>query len=285
MRYSMPLATWRTTSLANIRESKRMSKLLYEVIGVPPTATQEEIEAACMRLGQECNPANRPGDLQSAMRFKEVESAYEVLGHPEKRKQYDETLRSPQQAESRELAPPASKSKHFLGSENWSIGQKAGFVLVLLLVAVGIGSSIQGGSSRPEVAGNGAHAGKSGADAKIRELVTDLLKEQAKRSLKDPSSVQFQALQLFHTTMLTKEGQSLPGGVFTLCGEVNAKNSFGGYVGFRRFVSTAMFSSTTGEAYDGTTDVSIEEPDRSGAYFSFPKYAEDMCQDKVSPSK
>lgn len=44
-------------------------------------------------------------------------------------------------------------------------------------------------------------------------------------SLKDPSSAQFQSV-------FVSRGTS---GARILCGEVNAKNSFGGYVGFKRF--------------------------------------------------
>lgn len=67
-----------------------MSQSLYDAIGVLPSATQEEIEAACIRLGEELNPANKHGNLQAAIRFKEIEKAYEILSNPEKRRQYDE---------------------------------------------------------------------------------------------------------------------------------------------------------------------------------------------------
>lgn len=66
-----------------------MSQSLYDAIGVLPSATQEEIEAACIRLGEECNPANNPGNLQAAVRFKEIEHAYEILSNSGKRQQYD----------------------------------------------------------------------------------------------------------------------------------------------------------------------------------------------------
>ncbi len=50
-------------------------------------------------------------------------------------------------------------------------------------------------------------------------------KEMVVSELKDPSSAQFRGL--FAIT----RGR----GDDTVCGEINAKNSFGGYVGFRRF--------------------------------------------------
>ena len=48
-------------------------------------------------------------------------------------------------------------------------------------------------------------------------------------SLKDPSSVQYK-----NVGIITKKA-----GTKTVCGEYNAKNSYGGYVGFKRFLAPA----------------------------------------------
>lgn len=126
-----------------------MSKSLYEAIGVSPTASQEEIEAACIRLGQEYDPAGKPGNLQAAMLFKEVEHAYEVLGQPEKRKQYDEECRaSPAPKQKIAQTPARPELKPLFGSENWSAGQKVGGILAIFLVIAGVGSNIQESQSK-----------------------------------------------------------------------------------------------------------------------------------------
>lgn len=60
----------------------------YDVLGVKRTATQEEIRVAYRKLARELHPdVNKSPDAQE--RFAEVQSAYDVLGEPDKRAQYD----------------------------------------------------------------------------------------------------------------------------------------------------------------------------------------------------
>ncbi len=65
------------------------SKDPYEILGVPRTATQEEIKKAYRRLAKQYHPDRNPNDKTAEQRFKEVHAAYEVLGDPERRAQYD----------------------------------------------------------------------------------------------------------------------------------------------------------------------------------------------------
>ncbi len=69
-----------------------MAQSLYEVLGVHPSATAEEIEAASIRLGEQHHPDNNKGKLDAAIRFKQIEQAYEVLSDPEKRSAYDRSI-------------------------------------------------------------------------------------------------------------------------------------------------------------------------------------------------
>lgn len=63
----------------------------YEVLGVPRTASAIEIHAAYRRLAAELRPDGLRGDDASEARFREVDSAYEVLSDARRRNEYDRT--------------------------------------------------------------------------------------------------------------------------------------------------------------------------------------------------
>ena len=61
---------------------------LYEILGVSRSATEEEIRKAYRRLAREHHP-DVNGSPEAETRFKEISGAYEILGDPAKRQQYD----------------------------------------------------------------------------------------------------------------------------------------------------------------------------------------------------
>ncbi|HXF95819.1 MAG TPA: J domain-containing protein [Gemmatimonadales bacterium] len=65
----------------------------YQVLGVPETASTEEIKKAFRRLAKQYHPDRNPGNPQAAERFKEINEAHDVLSDPEKRKRYDQLRR------------------------------------------------------------------------------------------------------------------------------------------------------------------------------------------------
>ena len=68
----------------------------YEVLGVEADASAADIKKAYKRLAVETHPDKNPGDAASEARFKEVNTAYQVVGNEEKRAQYDASLRQQQ---------------------------------------------------------------------------------------------------------------------------------------------------------------------------------------------
>lgn len=67
-----------------------MADELYKTLGVSKKATDEEIKKAYRKLARKYHPDRNPGDKEAEDRFKEISAAYDVLGDPEKRKEYDE---------------------------------------------------------------------------------------------------------------------------------------------------------------------------------------------------
>jgi molecular chaperone DnaJ len=66
-----------------------MEKDYYAVLGVAKDASQAEIKKAYRKLAQKNHPDANPGDAEAEARFKEINEAYDVLGDPEERKEYD----------------------------------------------------------------------------------------------------------------------------------------------------------------------------------------------------
>ncbi|HEY5344060.1 MAG TPA: molecular chaperone DnaJ [Solirubrobacteraceae bacterium] len=61
----------------------------YKTLGVDKKATPEEIKKAYRKLARQYHPDTNPDDKKAEERFKEISQAHDVLGDPDKRKQYD----------------------------------------------------------------------------------------------------------------------------------------------------------------------------------------------------
>ena len=62
----------------------------YQTLGVSKTAAADEIKSAFRKLARKFHPDTAKNKKEAEEKFKEINEAYEVLGDPEKRKQYDE---------------------------------------------------------------------------------------------------------------------------------------------------------------------------------------------------
>src|SRR5438445_810100 len=62
----------------------------YKALGVDKKASQEDIKKAYRKLARQYHPDRNPNDHAAEERFKEIQAAYDVIGEPDKRKQYDQ---------------------------------------------------------------------------------------------------------------------------------------------------------------------------------------------------
>ncbi|KAJ9626988.1 DnaJ-like protein [Taxawa tesnikishii (nom. ined.)] len=62
----------------------------YDLLGVPPTATELEIKKAYRKAALRLHPDKNPGDEEAHNKFQAVGEAYQILSEPQLRKLYDE---------------------------------------------------------------------------------------------------------------------------------------------------------------------------------------------------
>ena len=67
-----------------------MAQNYYDLLGVNRTASEKDIKAAYRRMARKLHPDVNPNDDRAQDQFKKVNEAYEVVGDPTRRKDYDQ---------------------------------------------------------------------------------------------------------------------------------------------------------------------------------------------------
>ncbi|MFN3316414.1 MAG: DnaJ domain-containing protein [Raineya sp.] len=66
-----------------------IKKNYYEILEIPPTASQKDIKLAYKKLAILYHPDKNPDNKQAEEVFKLISEAYQTLSNPEKRNFYD----------------------------------------------------------------------------------------------------------------------------------------------------------------------------------------------------
>src|SRR5580692_2641442 len=96
----------------------------YEVLGVPRTASDDEIKKAFRKLARQYHPDVAKTKKGAEEKFKEINEAYEVLSDPAKRKKYDEL--GPNRKQGAEFRPPPAWQQEYRQGRASTRGQPNG---------------------------------------------------------------------------------------------------------------------------------------------------------------
>jgi len=130
----------------------------YRVLGIHPSASGDEIKRAYRGIARENHPDAVPGDRIREDKFKSAAGAYEVLGNPDKRAQYDRLRAAPRGGSTANTTANTRRGSG-LGDVVGDLGNMVGAVLVDLARDAVSGS--QGAPSRTQGRTSSSQPGRS----------------------------------------------------------------------------------------------------------------------------
>src|SRR5260221_2687389 len=95
------------------------TKDYYKTLGVDRKATPEQIKSAFRKQARKFHPDTNKGDAEAERKFKELSEAYDVLGDPKKRTEYDNPI---SQFRSSSGGPTAGSPFGNGGTVEWDLG-------------------------------------------------------------------------------------------------------------------------------------------------------------------
>src|ERR1700754_1002147 len=90
----------------------------YKILGIPKTASEEDVKKAYRKLARKLHPDLNPNDKEANKKFQQINEANEVLSDPEKRKKYDQYGKDWEQAEQFEKARQSQGQQYQSRSAN-----------------------------------------------------------------------------------------------------------------------------------------------------------------------
>jgi DnaJ-class molecular chaperone len=72
-----------------------MSESFYNILGIPETASKDDIKKAYRSLSLKLHPDRNPNNLEAVSKFQKINEAYETLGDDEKKAEYDMMNKNP----------------------------------------------------------------------------------------------------------------------------------------------------------------------------------------------
>ena len=89
-----------------------MGENFYELLGLAPGASDNQIKSAYRKLAKAHHPDANPGNPEAETRFKEINAAYRALMCPEKRNEYDHRRNAVDAETDRVVRPESFSTGH-----------------------------------------------------------------------------------------------------------------------------------------------------------------------------
>jgi DnaJ-class molecular chaperone len=121
-----------------------MAETPYELLGVKPDASPDEIRKAYRKLAKQLHPDLNPGKPEAEARFKSVSAAYDLLSDADKRARYDRGEIDETGAE----RPQYSYRPHAEGAHGWKYSSQEMDPADLEDLFAMFGSGMRGGGAR-----------------------------------------------------------------------------------------------------------------------------------------
>ncbi|MGZ4059502.1 MAG: DnaJ C-terminal domain-containing protein [Bacteroidia bacterium] len=99
----------------------------YKVLGLPKTASQEDIKKAYRKLARKHHPDLNPNNKEANKLFQQINEANEVLSDPENRKKYDKYGKDWKHGEEYEKAQKAQSQSGNYAGRNYQEGDEEDF--------------------------------------------------------------------------------------------------------------------------------------------------------------